>query len=195
MLGGSGLTNGETQDPIWFRLQGDTNGSWTEWFSYCCFDTLGVTYQWDETLDNVGNIEKATILTRSVDGLYMWKFGVDSDTQTSFTFDGYVSNKGIWLKYQDGGPHYDGCEYVTVNFVNQTSRNPYFSGTQLGGEPCPFLSEYSFPTTEPSLRPTSDPTLEPSLRPTNDPTLEPSLLPTSPTNHPTLFPTTVPTHS
>lgn len=123
----------------------------------------------DLVLADVGNITKVTILTRGGDGVLIWYIKIDNNDETLFYFREYGGN-GIPLKYNDGGPQYDGCEYVTVNFINGTSDNFYFDGTQLGGDPCPYLTQYSFPTVEPSLSPTI-PSINPTLLPTLSPTL------------------------
>ena len=71
----------------------------------------------------------------------------------SYTFDD--SQLGVLIKYADGGPQYDGCGFAHVNFTAGDDTSGTYLGEDLGGITCPYLTQDSFPTTEPTLPPSS----------------------------------------
>lgn len=132
---------GGTSYRLWFGLKGSTDDS-TQWFSYCCFDTPDTTYNLNVVLNDVGNITEATILNRFGDGVYVRAFTIDNYLTHTFT----NTNWGVLIKNTGSGPQYDSCGFANINFVNGLS-------TDDTSTPCPYLTEYSFPTTEPTLAP------------------------------------------
>lgn len=161
-----------TSSPLWFRLKGTTN-VWTDWFSKSNLTDEGTVYNWYQEFLDVGDIVQVIVLNRANDGVFIRTIGVDDE---SYTFTS--SSNGIWLKYSNGGPQFDGCAVVHVNFSDSTDDYDFYAGEDLGGVTCPYLIEYSFPTLEPTLSPTvptEAPIPSPTVNPTSVPTVAPSV--------------------
>ena len=130
--------------PLWIKLKGETN-LWTEWFSRSDLVAIDTTTEWNQSLTNVGNVQSAIFLSRGLDGIYVRTVTVDS---ASYTFT--VTSYGILLKNEHGAAATDACNYVKVNFINDTDTEYDFS------EDCTFQNQ--LPTAEPTPNPTNSPT-------------------------------------
>ena len=133
-----------TPYPVWFKLKGNNVSSsntingyggyeseeWTEWFQHCCFNFTNTTFIWNQTLTNVGdNITMAIILHRVSEGIHVKEFGITSSlSSSSNSLMIFPGNNGVWLKYEGGEPGDDGCDFVRVNFVNNTYGKFDFEG-------------------------------------------------------------------
>lgn len=140
---------GGTDSPLWFRVKGTSN-KWTDWFSKDNLTDEGTTYNWYAGSYDIGVPTEVIVLNRANDGIWLREIGVNN---VSYTFT--ASSRGILVKYSGGGPQYDGCGYAHVNFTTNDYDSDTYAGEDLGGETCPYLANYSFPTLEPTMPPTS----------------------------------------
>lgn len=166
-----------TINAFWVKFKGDKN-LWTDWFSRedGYGDGLAVinsTTTWNESLTDVGNVEIAILLHRGWDGIFVKRFAIDN---TSYTF---TTGYGVWLKNEYGFT--DGCDYVRVNFINNTytehnlARNCTFGDQLPTSEPTPPSQTPSVaPSMAPSMAPTTTPSQFPSSVPSSSPTTAPS---------------------